>query len=449
MSFKFSDNESYQMISQHKNVHGYPRMDKRNRYSLDEHPKYWENFSRFCTPSKHQLETQLCLDTLNNLNISYCTSNVITCHNLDASESFDINVNYLDMTFDVTINNYKHYSGFTDKEVITKKYSYSDTLSIQSAFTVKDIFQYYYYTNKDVDNYGFNSSIDAKEVTAMWNIIEKGAQFDISEQNLPLMPFALGDTQNYKFNSLRRTEILLWNIKGHKLKWDDNNFFRGMVLMGLMHFKHPSSAQNLASIYVTGTNLRFDDFDILTFEEPKSLVDIINDHENLVETDIRNVFNKITKKLKPDELELLETTYTPIVLDKQFFTKTNYKAFINTNGKYIVSEYISATDKEKARMMSYPLFAFRNIYVQDWDQRSSFKILNDIIDEKITEQKSSKMKYLKQKKGTYIDTHSDAKYNHIENIPSFYDSRTRERALNKRKSHKIKTKLKKDMHNSM
>ena len=117
-------------------------------------------------------------------------------------------------------------------------------------------------------------------------------------------------------NDPRRTHMLLWNIKDNHVKWDDKHFFSGIVMSGMTHFKHPSSAQNLAALYVIGDNLKMDDPKLIVFDEPKSLLDVINDHE--FPKDVRNILNHINKKLKPSETELLETTYKPFALPKRY-----------------------------------------------------------------------------------------------------------------------------------
>jgi len=54
-------------------------------------------------------------------------------------------------------------------------------------------------------------------------------------------------------------------------------------------------------------------------------------------------------------------------------------------------------------MYTYPLFAFRKIYVQDWIPDSSIYELYHIVTGKEYYQKNNKLKYKIQKKGRYID----------------------------------------------
>lgn len=62
-------------------------------------------------------------------------------------------------------------------------------------------------------------------------------------------------------------------------------------------------------------------------------------------------------------------------------------------------------------MFTYPLFAFRNLYVQEWILDGSIKTLKEIVDEKINYLKNNKLKHKIKKKGKYIDPNMDDRYN--------------------------------------
>lgn len=471
MSFQFVEDEEYRIVCSHKDEKGLPRKEKRSRYPDSIHPKDWQTFFRFCVSNRHELGKPTCTDTLNDLKvIDGCEYNTITCKNRATGESFQIKVSYINMAYDVTIANYYHFAGFSTKEVVTKGHTYSDSVSDQMGFSVCDIFKYYYHLNKDSDNHGFDTSLNPTEVKAMWEVIKRGAEYYVADERYPCMPLGLGDNINVNSTQVRRTQIQLWNIKDRKTKWDDTNFFRGMVLMNVRHLKHPSSAQNLASLYVTGSNLQFDDPDLLVFDEPKSLVDVLTYNENTRNNDIKYILNQLTKRLKPEEEELLQSTYIPFTLKKGFFTtmdvtdKKDEFTFIEmelSKRKPNVHTYLSKHDKECSKMMSYPLFAFRNIHVQDWIpssvdltavsyytqpmMESSFQILHSIVRDKVEEQKSEKMKLLKERKGGYIDTHSDRKYNYLTDSSKddYCYSPSWEKANKKRQNNKRRTKVKK------
>lgn len=456
MSFKVLNNEEYRKVSSHKDVKGCPRSEKRGLYSGN-HPKDWQTFMRFCVANTSELGKQTHLDTLNTLSVSNDNKfNTLTFQN-DAGDSFNICVQYFDITYDVTIASYRHFAGFSTKEVETKDYKYSDSATNQMGFNVHDIFKYYYHLNKDTDNHGFDVSLDKKEVDAMWTLIKRCAEMEDVDNTSPQI-LGLGDNIMVTSEHVRQTEILLWNVKNRKIKWDDTNFFKSCVLMNLRHLMHPSSAQNLASLYVTGSNLKFNDPSLIIFDEPKSLVDVINDHEDTRHTDIRFVLNQINKKLKPNEEELLKSTYQPIVLKKGFFTTMDEcNGFFENNAfatmdsaNYPTSRILATTDKEYSRMMSYPLFAFRNIYVQDWIPTGeimlkSMKILIPIIKLKVEEQKSEKMKLLKERKGGYIDSISDNKYMYIKNSEKsdYCFSANWDKAFRKRQNRKRRDVVKK------
>ena len=467
MTIKIVNDDPYYLVMGHRIEKGYPRLEKRSRYTKRTHPKDWNTFARFCTTDRHSLGKASCSDTLKSLCILPGTKYVtLTCQNTETGETFPINVSFVSLSYEVIIANYDHFAGFSSHKMTTKGYTYSDVVSDQMAFTVRDIFLYYYHNNKDTENHGFDTSINPKEVTAMWDVIQRGALYDISTNKIPVVPFALGDVMVTE-NDPRRTHMLLWNIKDNHVKWDDKHFFSGIVMSGMTHFKHPSSAQNLAALYVIGDNLKMDDPKLIVFDEPKSLLDVINDHE--FPKDVRNILNHINKKLKPSETELLETTYKPFALPKRFFTKLDcecknkFELMDESINDISIRESLSCTDKEYSKMMSYPLFAFRNIYVQDWipicnvkyngyyySNNSSLDILQMIVDDKVKQMKSEKMKLAQERKGGYIDPNSDTKYDYLD---SFISRETNypfghKKALQRREDKKRRNSVKKSVCNT-
>ncbi len=293
-----------------------------------------------------------------------------------------------DILYDITIEKYRRYVGFSSKVNTLQYYNHSDKINKQLGFTVADILKYYYYTHKDVDNHGFVNmkSSDAKD---LWSIINKSLTQDSTPSNIPLGTCII--TEKSRWRSKLFTIIKLLDIKNHKVKWDYDNFFNSIILMNLEHLTHSKCAQNLVHLYLYGTNTIIPSVIVNELEEPMSLIEVIEEYENKKNHMVVFIKNKINNKLKKAEKEELNK-YQKIILDRGFMTSNKHH-----------SDSSRIIDRVDHKMMSYPLFAFRNIYVQDWIPEESLKILKEVIESKVSQQSNTKLKYYIEKQGKYID----------------------------------------------
>lgn len=435
MAFTNVDSEELALIKGHKNDKGYPRGDKWTFTHTD--PLCPSSFMRFCVSDKKSLGNPTCQDTLNSLSITDMVEHSLTYSSAKTGESFSVSAYLCDVCYDITIAKYTRFVGFTKQTTHVSNYNHSGKATKQLGFCVADILKYYYHQNKDTKYYGFKTSDVSEDeedtpinIKNMWNIVKDAVSHSTSPNTIP---FGIGESALSSI--MRTTAIRMWNIKNNTVKWDKENFFNQIVFMSISQLEHPQTAQNLIYLYLYGDNYYHEDVNVIKFDEPKSIVDVIDTYENKSDGDVLFIRNKICKKLKKKEKEQLEK-YPEFVLPKQFFSQMNKSHW---------RDCVISTDKVGSKVMSYPLFAFRNLYIHEWIPKHSIELLNIIIYDKLEEEKDTVLKYLKEKSGGYIDPHSNAKYDHLEPKRDYGYSRQWERCFNERMTNKVERRDREDM----
>lgn len=386
MSYIFENTSEHKLIKEHDSCSHWPEKHSRTPAFIDK--TTWSYLYDYVgVKDKHLLGKKNQLgDCLNNLHILNKTDHIMSCQNPYNNESFNVTAYMCDITYNITIKEYKHYMGFSSSVNTIAYYNHTDNVPKQLGFTVADILKYYYYTHKEVDNYGFDPSESSSVIKSMWSIVKKSLSHGSKIHNIPLGTCKLFPKNRWSSYSQLETDIIIWNINNHNFKWDFETFCNSIILMDYTHFIHPTCAINLIYMYLIGTNTNLNRNPTkIIFDEPKSLVEVINEYENKKDNNVVYVINRINSKLNKTQKEELES-YPEYVLDKGF-----------------------CIDRESEKMFTYPIFAFRNMYVQEWVPIESIKQLYDIISQKVHLQRSQKLKRDAKRKGKYIYLASDSK----------------------------------------
>lgn len=426
MSYIFEDTTEYRTIKTHYDCKWWPEEVKRTPMGID--IKSWRYLYTLCVNDKFSLDKKTRKsETLNNISISNKTPHILTCRNSHNGESFTVSAYLCDIDYDITIKKYRHYLGFSDNINTIESYNHSSKVHNQLGFSVADILKYYYYTHKDVENNGFSLDTSASEVKQLWNIVKNSITHGTNLNNIPLGTCEI--IEKSRWSSNLKTIIKLWDIKNHKVKWDYDHFFNSIILMDFEHLIHPLCAKNLLYLYVYGSNNAITTLTVNEFDEPMSLIKVIEEFENKKDHMVVYVKNRINNKIKKTEMEQLEQ-YPKLILDRGFMTSRGDTGYSYNKIKLLIN-------RDDHKMMTYPLFAFRNIYVQDWIPGESLKILNSIIEGKISEQKNIKLKYYTQKKGKYISFSTTPNAFSDRCYQSAYDKKEYYKHISKRTLHTI------------
>lgn len=319
----------------------------------------------------------------------------LICKNSKTNESFMIEAHICTINYNINLHKYatlnKNY-----KDVTYTNYQYNGSISDEHCFVVSDILKYYYYTNRDKPNYGFPAKINRNDVQKMWNIVQKSINHSNREfKHIPL-GYCLSDTPDIKSDIKLFTDVKIWRIKNYKHKWDPDHFLDNTMVMRLGNLINPKCVQNLLYIYHFGTSDVIEDVsDTIIFDEPKSLYQVIVEYESKNNNIANHVKNKINKPLSTKQAEEI-VKYPDLLL--KIGAMTTYTKPIMLQRKLL---------KTSDNLYSYPLFAFRNIYIQDWIPNKSIELLHEIVLEKINQQKNNKLKRKIRKQGKYIDPNTD------------------------------------------
>lgn len=315
----------------------------------------------------------------------------LICRKESNNESFVITAYMHAFNYNMTIDKYIH--TVDGKPETLRNYQYTGKIYKQLCFTVGDTLKYYYYTNKDKPNKGFPSEIKPNEVKKLWAIVEKSIGSQPNPNKIPLGSCWINSYNSYHHIKLD-TNIRIWDIKNHKHKWDMENFLNNIILMDFEHFIHPSCAQNLLYIYEYGScDIVDQKQNILEFGEPKSFLQVIEEFETKDNHIANYVKGRLQKPLTGKETEEIKN-YPELLLKKGTLTT------LDGRGLYFSDRFLPIGENT---MYSYPLYAFRNIYVQDWIPDKSIYELHHIIMGKKRYQKNKKLKYKIKKRGKYID----------------------------------------------
>lgn len=340
-------------------------------------------------------------DMLNSISLRSDTTKTydLLCKNELSGETFVINPIIANMDYSITFHRKKLV--FDGKMVVEHNYQQSGTTGITLCFTVSNILKYYYYTNKNKANYGFPSEIKEGEAKKLWNIVKKSIANVATPSNIPL-----GNCSSRKYNMGRsyggmqeRASVNIWDIKNHKHKWDLENFFNGLMVMDFDSFISPVCAQNLLYVYLYGSSDIVTKKDnIIVFDEPKTFSQVIEEFEDKDNHVANYVKSKLEKPLTGKQKEQIER-YHDLLLEKGILTTINKSFYMDR-----------LLNIGENTMYTYPLFAFRNIYIQDWIPNLSIYELHDIVKGKEHQQTFEKLKHKSEKQGRYIDPDSADKY---------------------------------------
>lgn len=332
-------------------------------------------------------------DTLNSFSIENGKHQKfdLICRKESNNESFTITAYIHAFNYNITIDKYTR--TVDGKPETLRNYQCTGKIYKQLCFTVSDTLKYYYYTNKDKPNKGFPSEIKPNEVKKLWAIVKKSIGSQPTPNKIPLGSCWFNSYKSQHHMKLD-TNIRIWDIKNHKHKWDMENFLNNIILMDFEHFIHPSCVQNLLYIYEYGSCDIVDQKENkLEFDEPKSFLQVIEEFETKDNHIANYVKGKLQKPLTGKETEEIKN-YPELLLKKGTLTT------LDDGRSYFSDRFLHIG---KTTMYSYPLYAFRNIYVHDWIPNGSIYELHYIIMGKKNYQKNKKLKYKIKKRGKYID----------------------------------------------
>lgn len=409
MAFVFNNNEDLEFVKTYGNrkkwIDKYPA-----RYAVDvtldnvhhDHDTYTILYYGACYYNRFSKDRQS-KDTLNSISLRSETTKTyeLLCKNESTGETFKVSPIIGNLDLSVTFHRKKH---IVDGKTITEQnFQTSRTKYLESCFTVSDILKYYYYTNKNKENYGFPSEIKESEVKQLWNIVKKSIANTATPGKIPLGNCSsrtqyLGGVHKA---TQKRASLKIWDIKNHKHKWDLENFFNGLIVMDFDSFISPICAQNLLYVYLYGSS------DIVTekdkkivFDEPKTFAQVIDELEDKDNHTANYVKSKLEKPLTSKQKEQIER-YPDLLLEKGILTTFSIGYSHHSNRLLTIGDNT---------MYTYPLFAFRNIYIQDWIPDLSIYELYHIVNGKEQQQKFDKLKRKSEKQGKYIDPDSADKY---------------------------------------
>jgi hypothetical protein len=401
MSYTFEDTTEYKLIKGYYNCVHWPKRAQRTPMKID--PKSMNYLYYLCVNDRYSLGKKGRNnkdDVLNNISITKKTDHILTCRNQINGESITITAYLCDLVYDITIARYKHYYGFSTNINTIAHYNHAGKIEKQLAFSVADILKYYYYTNKDSDNHGFPADMKPCQVKHLWSIVKKSISQGINPHNIPLGTCEI--IEKSRWSSKLNTTIKLWDIKNHKVKWEYDNFFNSLILMDYEHFVHPACARNLLYLFAYGVNNSVNTITRVDFEEPMSLIKVIEEYENKKDHMTIYVKNRIGSKLNRKQKEELEC-YPELVLDRGFMSSGGKSA----NYIWMRPNKSELINRDDSKMFSYPLFAFRNIYVQDWIPGESLKVLHSVVECQVNEQRNTRIKRAIQQTGKHIYIDAD------------------------------------------
>ena len=286
MAFSFVNNGEYKLINGHKNEKGHYHLHKRSPNNYD--PTLYSELWRFIVHNREQLkELQKILaskgdyqkrhsgyytsDYINSISITSSKEHILTCQNNKTGESFNIFGYICDITYNLTIQHYKYYMGFSTNIAISDNANLDNRADKQLAFTVSDVLKYYYYTNKDIKDYGF-IDFDKKDIKQFWDICKKSTTHVPNPNSIP---FGL-HCSKWAWRAPKYSVGIL-NIKNNVIDWGLENFMNQMLFISFDAFKYPEFAHNLLSLYVYGDNRTMTNNKIIKFDEPKLLVKVIEE----------------------------------------------------------------------------------------------------------------------------------------------------------------------------
>lgn len=362
-----------------------------HRRYIDKITTSFDSLSRFSVYDKASLEVSApepCPDTLEIMEITKSDTKTITFMNPLSGESYQIDFNLVAINYQIIIAKYTHFSGMTGKVVTERDYKYTEeTEQHHLTITIGDLFKHYYYNHRDEKNLGI-VGINPHEAKQLADFIKKHMSTEAKTNNVP---FAIYDRY-----------LNIYKIKGNKIKWTVENFLGQQLIVEYNCLKSSELVLMLLQLYHNGSYVKPNNSERIVFEKSKSFVEVIEQYEDLKEHDIRKTYNLITKKLTTKQKKELDTRYTDFVISDKWES-----CAFNRSKKVGKEAYIS-----------YPLYAFRNIYVKEWFTNGSIYSLIDIVRSKYEQSRSQKINYLEQKKGRHIDKFESRKYASLFNGPA-------------------------------
>lgn len=377
MSFNFIETQYFKDIQINNN----DELQSRKMHPYISNPTSFSFINNFTVINRKNLENSNKKDyVINEMVIKKFKEYPLICKHSQNNESFTMSAYICDIHSDITVPKYKE-----TRKKIHYNYNVKHELTDISLFTVGDIIKYYYYTNKHLKRKGFYDESEY-ERSQLWNVVKKTVLYTPSPNNYP---FGIC----HKFDSPTGI-VRMYVIKNNKYKWDFNNFMNQSIIISPNTFQNPKIAHNLLYIYLYGDNKQDVKYEYIELDEPMTLYDVIHQYEDVEENNnIGNFIEKINKKLTGKQKEQLER-YPEMIIPKKKLT---------LNMVPLVEQRWVNRLNESKKLLSYPIFAFRNIYVIDWIPNHTVNIILNTIDKKIYYQQNPFLKYISNKQGKYIE----------------------------------------------
>jgi len=327
-------------------------------------------------------------DRLNYARITNSNSKVITYHNSTTNERFSITYYLADIDYEVFLASHSYYQA--GQRITVKKFYYSAQVSEAIMISVQDILRLYYYKNRDKKNLGFDSLSQA-DIKLYKNLVKKA----ISTENQPNLknPLAVFDNR-----------LKLLRIESETPKWAFEDYLRGLVMVKFNHVAEFQQVRDILDMHHYH-EIQEDKIEVIEYDPPISLVKAYELNEDLEDHWGRVVYSELTRELTSKEKMDLEKY-------PEYLLNITHREGIVWGGRAVMKCHV------KERDFTYPSYAFRNYMVSSWVPGHTSNRISDEMDDKNDENRITKLKYLKDKRGKFI-----TQYNDGENENLFYGGR--------------------------
>jgi len=364
---------------------------KLNTYHSDSQPVNdypWYNVAREMTyPNQSSLNIEQ-RNILEYARITSCRPHPVKYNHSINHENFSLTYYLCSINYGVLLASHTRYDSTSGSRITSKNFSTSGTIGSVLAISVQDILHLYYYNNRDKKSWGFDSLTKA-EIKLYKELIKKS----ISTEKPPNLkhPFAVGCSKS-RFN--------LFRIENEKFRPAFEDFLAGLVVVDFNKIDDFQLVRDILDMY-NYSEIKENEVEIIHYDPPISLVEAYRLNEDLENHKVRIVYNELTRKLTSNE----ETEIT---------NYPEYQIAINTSlpTSRLMNSYWYVP-RTKERDFTYPTYAFRNYLVSSWIAGVTSYDIWDQMEDKIRENKNSKLKYLKKKKGQFITANNDGQNGHL------------------------------------
>lgn len=307
------------------------------------------------------------------LNIIRYNTHKLSYENTVNHEVFTIQQHLVDISYITTIN------------------PQFDVNRLRIMISVSDFLKYYYYQHRDHKNYGLSlNDYDPETIKNMVEILESNT-IQSTKPNLG-RPFyeTASNVSRYRYtNGHTKKQIGIIKVKDYKNNWTRDFFLSQGILVDITKINNDSVdsiAHKLLNFYLYGyfNTQSVEEKEIIEFENPRKIADIIRKYEDIKLEKIHNFLKKIEQKPKPSE---------QFEIDKKY-------------PEYVVDCYLSDKD------MSYPPYAFQQYLFKNWIVDNTINELMYLFDQKERYQKNPVLKHLTKKRGKYLNPGNDPELSH-------------------------------------